>query len=508
MEDIGNQVKKGAGWMMLGKLVTRSLGLISTIILARILAPSDFGLLAMATAVAVFLELLSSFGFDSVLIQNRDAERYHYDTAWTFKIGIGIIVAAGMFLLAVPAAIAFNDPRLVNVIRVLSLAPLIGGFENIGIVNFRKELAFHREFGYSVATKLCSFVATVTSVILLQNYWALVIGTVVGRSCDVAISYLVHPYRPRLSLRARGQLLDFSKWILLNNFVGYFYRQSADVIVGAMSGAQAVGLFRMSFEISNMPTAELIAPLNRVIFPGYAQVAGDRARLRRGFLKTISLIALVAVPAAVGIAATADLLVPAVLGPKWAAAIPIVQLLALFGVISSLESNTFYVQLALGNVRRFTFLMGLSSALLVVLIASLTHVAGAVGAAWAYLIVSTAFFPLFFSVVMRLLDIDVRSLVQALMRPAVSSGVMYVVVRLAARMAEPTSSAGQWAWLLAVVSVGGGTYIASVMILWLAASKPAGAEEYVLSTIGEVLRGRRPPAIAESAADVSLDSTT
>lgn len=487
MMDVSTQVKKGAAWIMLGKVLTRGLSFVSTIILAHLLAPSDFGLLAMAAAVAALLEMMSTFGFDAAIIQNRRARRRHYDTAWTLKILIGFAIATAMFSLAIPTAIAFSDWRLASVMRWLALAPLIGGFENIGVINFCKDLEFHRDVRYDLATRGCAFIINVTAAVLLQNYWALVIGIILGKFCGVAWSYRLHPYRPRPSLRAWRQLLGFSKWILLNNFVSYFYLRSADVVVGATTGASSVGVLRMSYDLSNMPTNELIAPLNRVIFPGYAQMATDRQRLSRAFVKTISLIALFAIPAAVGIAASADLLIPPLLGPQWHDAIPVVQVLALFGAITALETNTYYVHLALGSIRRFTGLLFASAITLVVLVAVLSPIAGAVGAAMAYLITAVAFFAPFYWIVMRVLDLRLRTVGGALIRPIIASAVMYAAVRYVAQFVEPSSLGCEWMMLFAVVLIGGLSYCAALLVCWRAAGHPAGPEELIITTVGDVL---------------------
>lgn len=488
MMDVSTQVKKGAAWIMLGKLITRGLSFVSTIILAHLLAPSDFGLLAMAAAVVALLEMMSTFGFDAAIIQNRRARRRHYDTAWTLKILIGFAVALAMFALAIPTAMAFSDRRLVSVMRWLALAPLIGGFENIGVVNFCKDLEFHRDVRYDLATRGCAFIVNVTAAVLLQNYWALVIGIILGKFCGVAWSYQLHPYRPWPSLRAWRKLLGFSKWILLNNFVSYFYLRSADVIVGATTGASAVGVLRMSYDLSNMPTNELIAPLNRAIFPGYAQMAADRQRLSRAFMKTISIIALFAIPAAVGIAASADILIPPLLGPQWHDAIPVVQVLALFGAITALETNTYYVHLALGNIRRFTGLVFSSAITLVVLVAVLSPIAGAVGAAMAYLMTAVAFFAPFYWIVMRVLDLKLRTVAGAFVRPVTASAVMYSAVRYAARFVEPSSLGGECVVMFAVVMIGGLSYCAALLVCWRVAGHPAGSEKFIITTVGDILR--------------------
>ena len=134
----------GAAWMILVRLLDRSIGLVSTLILARLLVPADFGLVAMATAIGALLDILGGFSFDMALIQNPGAKRSHYDTVWTFNVLFGAFCAVAFIAIAAPAARFYNEGKLENVMYVLAIGYLLNGFSNIGTVDFRKELEFER----------------------------------------------------------------------------------------------------------------------------------------------------------------------------------------------------------------------------------------------------------------------------------------------------------------------------------------------------------------------------
>ena len=180
MKNIGTKIAKGAIWMVLFKLIERSVGLISTLILVRLLIPEDFGLLAMALSITTALELLGAFGFDMALIQNQKAGRDHYNTAWTFNVIFAFSSAAILVAIAIPAAIFYHEPRLEAVIYFLALGSFVKGFENIGVVAFRKELEFNKEFKFLIGKKIASFAITVPLAFILKSYWALVFGILVG----------------------------------------------------------------------------------------------------------------------------------------------------------------------------------------------------------------------------------------------------------------------------------------------------------------------------------------
>src|SRR4030088_3296938 len=136
MQSIGKKMAKGAAWLMLFTVLQRCLGLVSTIILARLLIPADFGLVAMGTAIFAGLEIVSTFSFDLALIQNQKGERKHYDTAWTFTVIFASVNAIAMAALAIPVAAFFGEPRLVWIMYALALCALVSGFDNIGVVAF------------------------------------------------------------------------------------------------------------------------------------------------------------------------------------------------------------------------------------------------------------------------------------------------------------------------------------------------------------------------------------
>ena len=184
--ELFKKIADGAIWMLLFKVADRGLGLISTLILVRLLTPTDFGIVAMAVAMVAIVELLTSFGFDTAIIRQKDATDEHYHTAWTFDVLFGIFVAVVMVGFAGQVARFYNEPEVELVLYVLALSPLLSGFENVGIVAFRKDLQFRNEFRFQVWKKIAGFVVTVPLAFLLRNYWALVIGVVFRDSLHFA----------------------------------------------------------------------------------------------------------------------------------------------------------------------------------------------------------------------------------------------------------------------------------------------------------------------------------
>ena len=205
-QGVSARMASGATWTVGIRLCERLIGVLSLVILARLLVPDDFGLLALATTLVAAVELLGSFSFDLWLINQSRHSRADLDTVWTLGILRGLIAALVLALLAGPAALFFDAPRVHDIVLVLALGTVVMGFENAGVILFRKELEFDRDFRLVVTTKLTGFVVTIVTAFALRSYWALVIGVMTAKVARVVLSYLMHPHRPRPDRRVHNQV--------------------------------------------------------------------------------------------------------------------------------------------------------------------------------------------------------------------------------------------------------------------------------------------------------------
>jgi lipopolysaccharide exporter len=474
MSNVNRKMAAGIAWMSLMRFAIKGLGLASTVVLARLLVPADFGIVAMAVSIIAALELFSTFNFDVALIQRQDAERADYNTAWTFNVLFGTVLALLLVAGSFAAADFYNEPRLSNVMQVLAIGVFVLGFENIGVVAFRKDLVFHKEFAMRIAQKVGGTAVTLPLAFILRSYWALVIGIVAGNVLAVLISYYAHPFRPGLSLASAGRLLSFSKWLAVNNVLWFMRDRLPDFLLGRISGAAALGVYSLSYELSHLPTAEIVAPINRAVLPAYAKMVHDPEQLRRGFLDVIGLIVLLALPAGFGIAAAAPLIVTVVLGDSWVAAVPIVSVLGLVGALNALQTNCGSVHYAMGRPRTMTVVAAVQLATLLPTLLWGVYKAGAIGIAYAYLanhvLVSA---PFLYFVTLRALQLPLRRLVALWWRPAIATAAMYLGVRTAVGWVPTPSLAA----LLLVIAGGALGYGAVIVILWFAAGRPAGPEK-------------------------------
>lgn len=482
---IGRQMAVGAAWMVLMRLLVRAIGLVSTIILARLLVPEDFGLIALATSIAFAVEILGQFSFDVALIRDGRAGRDHYDTAWTLAVIRGVLFGLLIAALAHPMSIVFNDGRLANIICIFAGTIALEGFQNVGVVNFRKNMQFGREFMFMVSQKLVSFCVTLILAVLWREYWALVAGIVFGSVTATVLSYVMHEYRPRFCLREWRALIGFSKWLLINNVLNFFSSRLDVFIIGRSFGAHDLGVYNVSSEIAALPTTELSAPIQRAIYPGLAKIAGDLERLRQSYVDGVSVLLMLAVPAAAGITVLADPIVRTLLGEKWLDAIPLLQILSLNGLIKLGGANAASVLLALGRPKVITKLLVLQIVLLGPVLVAGIWIGGLTGAAWAAVTVACAGLVVSYGITLRILAVSPLRLLGAVWRTWLSAIVMGVALHTLSAWADDALSFPAVKLVCGIVA-GAVIYACVHFLLWWLSGRPRGAEAMALDAVAHL----------------------
>jgi lipopolysaccharide exporter len=492
---LNQRIARGAFWMIGLRFADRCIGLLSMIVLARLLVPADFGLVALAMTMVAVIDDLADFGFEMALIQNQGAGRSHYDTAWTCGILRGLVASIVLALLAPTLALFFEEPRLDDVLFALAMAPFLAGFNNIGTVAFRKELTLNKEFVFRIVPRLFGVVITIVFAFVWRNYWALVCGTLGGIASRLLMSYLMHSFRPRLSLGAWREIMGFSKWMLATSIADLVSQRAGTLIIAKMLDAASLGIFSISNQIANMASAELIAPIKQALFPGYAKLAHKPELLKKAFLDVYGILVLIALPAAVGIGLTAQYFVPILLGPKWLDAVPIIEILAISGGLRSLSSHVRPVYLAM-NRPHLGALASFSRGIIYVpcLFFALWHY-GVVGAAVAHAIGHVGVLLGSLYLMHRLLSLTAGDILAACWRPLVSCGFMIVGVTAVRWFPPPGAQglAGQIFLLLTAVGTGLVAYGGSILLIWQLCGRPEGSSESRLLTyLAQILGKYRP----------------
>jgi lipopolysaccharide exporter len=472
---------KGAGWVIAWRVATRNLGLLSTLILARLLTPDDFGLVAIATGFILAVDALSSFGVQDALIREVKLDRELYDTAFTMNLFRGVATAAIIALSAWPLGEFVGDPRLGLVLLALAAGSLLGTFENVGIVDFVRQLDFQKEFRLQLTGRVVGIVVTIVLAVLFHSYWALIAGILVGRLVRLAQSYTISQYRPRLCLRRWRQIIGFSLWTWAAGVIHIVRDRVDSIVIGRMLGTTNVGIFTLAVEIGSLPTTELAEPLYRALYSGFSEGNRSGVSPARVYLKVVGVALLLTVPAAVGISLVADALIRLALGTAWLDAVPLVWIMALPGALNV----TSYVSGAALNAQgrpQVNFRLGaISTVFKVVLLVCMTWTYGLIGAAAAVALSLVVEQLLYLNVTRRYVGVRIAELAQQVWRPVFATAVMATVLAGLGlgwtRFEGDTLDAVRW--LVAAVGTGVVVYCLALSGAWLASGRPEGPETAV-----------------------------
>lgn len=439
-QTLSQRVIQGGFWVFALRIVSRGLSLVRTVVLARVLAPEDFGLMGIAMLAMSTLETFSQTGFQPALIQKQEDVEDYLDTAWTISALRGVVLFALLYSAAPYIARFFDTPAATPIMRVISISELLKGLTNVGVVYFRKELEFNKQFIYQLSGTLADLTVAVAAALLLQSVWALVFGVIAGNLVRMLVSYAAHSYRPRLVLdwtRVVG-LLGFSKWILGSGILLFLITQGDDIFVGKLLGVTALGFYQMAYRVSNIPATEITSVITRVTFPAYSKLQGEISALRSAYFRTLQLTAFLSLPVAGLIFALSPSFTRVFLGEQWTQMIPTMRVLVWWGAIRSMAGANSAVLQAIGRPDIVTKLSAIKLVVLAILIYPLSIRWGTVGTSLAVLISAVLITPNTFRWTAKVaLNSEIGLIVDAISVPFL--GTALVVLPLAVFVPESLS---------------------------------------------------------------------
>ncbi len=370
--------------------------------------------------------------------------------------------------IAAPMARFFDEPRLENVIYALAVVSLVRGLNNIGIINFQKQLWFGPDFVLMVGPKLVGMLFNIGFAIYLRSYWALVIGWAANSGAMVIMSYFASKYRPRFSLAEWRGMFGFSKWLLINNYLIFMVRQAPVFLVGKLLGSTQVGFYKMASEIGTLVSAEISLPAVRALYPAYSRDKEGAAGL---YLEAVGICFMILAPACIGIALVARPAVGLILGHTWLPIVPLVELIAVARLLNAVWINPAMVAMAHGRSRDTTFLTTVRVLSQLPALGILTPLYGLQGVAWALLIGGVIEYLITLGYVIRVLKIRFSEIVAVKWRTLASVGLMSAVL-----LQMPDT--------LWRILAGAAIYVVSQFLLWHLTGRARGPEYHVFTRLG------------------------
>ena len=367
----------------LGKFVV----LITTSILARVLAKNDFGLVAIAVVAINYLSVLKDLGLGVALIQRKGDVKEAADTVFTINVIIGLILSALIVPLAPFVAAYFRDPQITSVLRWMGISFIINALGSVHTNWLVRELEYRRKLIPDLGGPLIKGVVSIALAYLGYGVWSLVFGQIAGAIASVILVWMILPWRPHLSLNRKvaSGLMKFGASVTLIDILNEITDNIDYVIVGRVFGLVPLSIYTLAYRLPEMLLIGNLWVMGGVVFPALSTVQDRPDELRKGFLASVRFVELIAVPICLGLLIAADPIVRVVFGEQWLEAIPVLRVLAIYAWVYSLGYHVGGFYKAIG---RPDILLKLSILTLVIIIPALLIGArfGLIGVAIGHLI--------------------------------------------------------------------------------------------------------------------------
>ena len=489
MNTIASRVRKGSVWIACSRALTNGLGLISTIVLARLLVPADFGLVAIGTTILTIATATTDISLTQAIIHYDEPEDRHLHCAWTLNAIRGLLLAV-LFIATAPAIARFyGDPRLANVMVVIASSVFCSGLGNPRLALLKRDLVFWQDFVLQATQKLAMVAVSVTVAILTHSYFALIAGIVVGEIAQLVVSYIFVPFMPRIRFKEARELFAFSGWLTLGQIVQTINWRLDPLIIGKFLGAHELGLFTVSNNLSQLPTRETTQPLIATLFPAFRQIRNDPDRLRAACTRVQTLISAIALPSGFIMALLSQPFILLVMGTRWLEASYIIQVLAITIAVQTLGTIAYPVAMATGGTQLiFKRSLQALSFRLPITLAGL-YLDGLRGLLIARTILCVTSTSLDMAVVKQVTALGFRHQIWSNRRTIASCLVMSLAVLLSGRVLSfGTGTFALIATILVNGSIALATYLATMFGLWSLTGKPIGPEREFAQLAGNLVR--------------------
>lgn len=484
MTNVRSRLAVGTVWLTLSRALTNALAFVSTLVLARLLTPSDFGVVALATTMLAILMAVTNISLSSALVQHRDPTPAHFDTAWTIGAMRGGLVASLFAALAYPSATIYGEPRLINVMLAFSAVAILDGLKNPRSIMLTRNLIFWQQFMLQLCEKLVVVVVAIAVAFETKSYWALVAGAVAGKAAAVAVSYLVLPFRPRLSLLHSRSMLGFTVWLTLGQLVNEINWRLDHLLVGGFLGRPALGFYKVGSDLAVIPTREATQPMTGTLFPAFSNLAHDQDRLAKAYKTAQGLVTAAALPAGVGTALIAEPLVRLTMTDKWLPVVFIIEALAAVFALQTIGTLASPLAMATGRTKLLFRRDMQNLAFRLPLIAAGMMIAGLPGIVYARVLSGIISIPLNMAIVREVIGVSLRAQVLQVHRSIIAVALMVGAVILVDFVLGEAE--GQYALvkrILVFIATGAGSYIGAHGLLWLYACRPAGPEREAIRAL-------------------------
>ncbi|MDH7482325.1 MAG: MOP flippase family protein [Armatimonadota bacterium] len=329
---------RGIGWSVAGQAGNQVLAALTMIVLARLLSPREFGLLAMVVVITSFANIFAEMGLGSALVQKQDIRQEHLSSVFWLNVIAGLILTSA-FIICSPLISNFYGEQILRPLTLLISANFaIGSLSIVQRTNFVKTLDFRRLFVADITAVVVSSVVAITMAYAGAGVWSLAAQSVVLTSVTAAMLWLMSAWRPSLIFRwnAIRDLLGFGANLLGTDVLNYWVRNIDYLLIGRFIGSNPLGIYKNAYQVMLFPLTNVSRVISRVMFPALSIIQNEKARVRNIYLQVTRTIALITFPMMAGLFVAVEPLVLAVFGAKWSGMIPLLRVFSIVGLMQSI----------------------------------------------------------------------------------------------------------------------------------------------------------------------------
>ncbi|MBI3353370.1 MAG: lipopolysaccharide biosynthesis protein, partial [Nitrospirae bacterium] len=414
-KEIGHKALKWGKWVFLSTILSKSFQFLTTIILARLLLPADFGIIAISQIIIGIVSLFQDMGMTQALIQKKENIEESADTVFLFNIFWSMILYTAVFFAAPYISGFFKNNQAAIILRVLCLSFLFQPFNIISNALMKKEFYFKRLFNITLWPIILSSLASIILAYFGFGVWSLVLGILTGNFLITVLGWLGISWRPafKFNMEIAKDMLNFGGAISMQNVIIWFENTFDDILVGRWLGTPLLGVYRLGFNIAVIPATQIAGPINDVVYSTFVKLQDNKAELKRFFLYIIKYISLVTFPIGVFLFTSAEIFIMTFLGDKWSEAVPVVQFVSVYGTIGSI---TFVIPTLTRAIGRHDIYLRYLIVFLFVMtplyIYAVPYGLKAISA--VHLLLAVIFLPYIFNIGMGLLNIKLSEIVDSL----------------------------------------------------------------------------------------------
>lgn len=458
---LAKKTVKNALWNYGTFASSKAVVFITTIILARVLAPTDFGLMAIGLTIMNYLDILADFGIGPALVYRQDKPEQSANVAFVLSVGSGIGLMLIAWLTAPLVAAFFNEPRVVDLFRVLALGLLLTSLGNIHSALLSKRLDFRRHLIPQVGRTVVKGVVSVGGALLGMGVWSLVWGQIAGILASTILYWVALRWRPQLTFDTEiaRSLVGYGGHIVLASILGSFLSNVDYLLIGRLQDSTQLGFYTMGFRLPELIILSLVVVVGQAIFPTYAKLQDDREATQKGFLVLLRYVSMLTVPIGIGMVIIAHDFVYAFYTETWEPVIPVMQLLSLYAVAWSLSYNAGDIYKATGRAK---IINQIAIVRLLITVPVLWYAAtvSIYAVALGQLIVAVVLTLFTLAVANRVLGVRVAAMFESVWPSVISAVVMYIGTTLVLQtvMLDATPMARLVVAVLIGMALYGGTF--------------------------------------------------